>query len=202
MLKKTALLFTLMVINVKLITAQTLSVGPMIGVNISTIDAAPNTKALAGLAIGGFANYSVNEHVGVGAKILYSQLGSAYTFNNDINRLHYLQIPVTAIYYFGNAGNQFRPKIFAGLYVGSLLRANHKSGDEVLEGNGLTTYNNIDFGGLAGLGFNYRIKSRTWLNVDAGFSRGFTDIARAAENNYRNLAFGLNVGISFPVSAK
>ena len=202
MLKKTTLLFALVVINVKLATAQSLSIGPMIGVNVSKIDAAPNTKGLVGVALGGFANYSVNEHVGVGAKILYSQLGSAYTFNDDINRLHYLQLPVTGIYYFGDAGNQFRPKLFAGLYVGSLLRANYRSGDEVLNGDGQKTYNNIDFGGLAGLGFNYRIKSRTWLNVDAGFSRGFTDIARAVENDYRNIGFSLNVGVSFPVSVK
>jgi hypothetical protein len=196
MLKKIALLFTLLVINVKLISAQTLSIGPMIGGNISTITAAPNTQSLAGISIGGFANYSVNEHVGIGAKIMYAQLGTAFTYNEDINRLHYIQIPLTAVYYFGDIGNQFRPKIFAGPYLSTLLKASHKSGDEVI---GTEAYSKIDIGGLAGLGFNYRIKSRTWLNVDAGFSRGFSNVTKIADSFYHNVAFGLNVGVSFPI---
>lgn len=199
MLKKTTILFALLLINAKIITAQTLSIGPMVGLNVSTLTAAPNTKNLLGLSIGGFANYSVNEHVGIGAKVMYSQLGSAYTFNEDINRLHYLQIPLTLIYFFGDAGNQFRPKIFAGPYVGALLRADHKSGDEVLGKDGQPYYNKTDVGGLVGAGFNYRIQSRTWLNVDAGFGKSFTDVTKTNDNVYHNLAFSLNVGISFPV---
>ncbi len=199
MLKKTTILFALLFINAKIISAQTLSIGPMVGLNVSTLTAAPNTKSLLGVSIGGFANYSVNEHVGIGAKVMYSQLGSAYTFNEDINRLHYLQIPLTLIYFFGDAGNQFRPKIFAGPYVGALLRANHKSGDEVLGTNGQPYYNKTDIGGLVGAGFNYRIQSRTWLNVDAGFGKSFTDVTKTNDNVYHNLAFSLNVGISFPV---
>lgn len=199
MLKKTTLLFALLIINAKLISAQTLSMGPMVGINVSTLTAAPNTKGLLGVSIGGFLNYSINEHVGLGAKLLYSQLGSAYTFNEDINRLNYLQMPLTGIYYFGDAGNQFRPKIFAGPYVGALLRANHKSGDEVLGTDGQPYYNKTDIGGLIGAGFNYRIKSRTWLNVDAGLGKSFTDVTKTNDNVYHNLAFSLNVGVSFPI---
>jgi Outer membrane protein beta-barrel domain len=199
MLKKSALLFTLLVINVKLISAQTLSIGPVIGMNVSTINVAPNTKSLLGLSIGAFANYSVNDHFGLSAKFIYSQLGTDFNINSDYLRFHYIQMPLTAVYYFGDAGNQFRPKIFAGPYVGTLLKANYKKGIEVIGTDGQTVYNKIDVGGLIGAGFNYRIQSRTWLNVDAGFSKGFTDITKTAANNYHNLAFGLNIGISFPV---
>ncbi|WP_238808768.1 porin family protein [Emticicia aquatica] len=190
----------LLFINAKIITAQTLSIGPMVGLNVSTLSAAPNTKNLLGLTLGGFANYSVNDHFGLGAKIMYSQLGSAYNYNDDLNRLHYIQIPLTAVYYFGDPGATFRPKVFAGPYLGTLLRANHKSSDEVLQTDGTPMYNKIDIGGLVGLGFNYRIQSRTWLNVDAGFGSSFTDVTKTTDNIYHNLAFGLNVGVSFPVS--
>ncbi len=198
MSKKITLLFALLLFNAKLISAQTLSIGPMAGMNVSTLTAAPNTKALLGLSIGGFLNYSVNDHFGLGAKLMFTQLGSSYTYNEDINRLNYVQMPLTAIYYFGDPGNQFRPKIFVGPYVGALLRANHKSGDEVMGTDGQPYYNKTDIGGLIGTGFNYRIKSRTWLNVDAGLGKSFTDVSKAGLG-YKNLAFSLNVGVSFPV---
>lgn len=199
MLKKSTLLFAFILINVKLVTAQTLSIGPIIGGNISTINAAPNTKSLLGLSVGAFANYSVNDHLGLSAKLLYSQLGTDFNINSDYLRFHYIQMPLTAVYYFGDAGNQFRPKLFVGPYIGTLLKANYKKGVEIIGSDGKTVYNKIDAGGLIGAGFNYRIQSRTWLNVDAGYSQGFTDITKSSDLNYKNSAFSLNVGVSFPV---
>ncbi len=198
-LNKTTLLFALLFINVKIATAQTLSIGPMVGLNVSTINVAPNTKSLLGMSAGAFANYSVNDHFGLSAKLLYTQWGTDFNINSEYLRFHYLQMPLTAVYYFGDAGDQFRPKIFAGPYVGTLLKANYKEGIEIIGTDGKEVYNKTDVGGLIGAGFNYRIQSRTWLNVDAGFSRGFTDITKSADNTYHNIAFGLNVGVSFPV---
>ncbi len=200
MTKKIIFAFTAILINVKLVSAQTLSIGPMIGVNASTIVADPTTQYLPGLSIGGFANYSINPHWGLSAKLLYSQLGDKSKTIDNHTRLHYIQLPVMGVYYFGNTGQRFRPKVYAGLYAGALLQANNGNGDIVVQPDGSKAYNNIDFGGLAGLGFNYRIKPRTWLNVDAGFNRGFTDITKTSNTNYNNLAFSLNVGVSFPIS--
>lgn len=199
MLKKSTTLLSILFISVKLLTAQTLSIGPMIGINSSTIEAASNGKGLTGLAIGGFANYSINEHVGIGAKLLYNQMGSAFTVNEDFNRLNYLQMPFTGTYYFGDAGNKFRPKVFAGPYVGRLLSTKNKNGNELLEANGENSYKKFDFGALFGLGFNYRIKDRTWLNVDAGYSHGFSDITTSEGSQFHNNSLLLNVGVSFPV---
>lgn len=201
-LKTITVAFAIVAANTEFTSGQTLSIGPMAGVNISTITAAPNTKYLGGISLGGFANYSINENFGLSAKLLYSQLGSAYTFNGDINRLHYIQVPISGVYYFGNGGDKFRPKVYAGLYAGSLLRANHKSGDEVLLDNGQPKYKKGDVGGQIGLGFNYLIKSRTWLNVDAGYAKGFSNLTENPIDQYRNAAFSLNVGVSFPVSSK
>jgi hypothetical protein len=60
MLKKALFLFALLFINVKTITAQTLSAGPIIGATISTLTNSPNIKSLVGVSVGGFATYSVN----------------------------------------------------------------------------------------------------------------------------------------------
>ena len=198
MSKKTTLLVALLLTNVTLISAQTLSIGPMIGGNVSTFTATSNNKGLIGLSLGGFANYSVNDHFGLGLKVMYAQLGTAFDANSEHLRLHYVQVPITAVYYFGEAGNQFRPKVFAGIYLAPLIKATNKNGDKLLGTDGKSAYNNFDFGGLIGAGFNYRIQSRTWLNVDAGLTRGLTDVTKNTLN-YQNIAFGINVGVSFPV---
>lgn len=200
MTKKIVFAVAVILMNVKLVSAQTLSIGPMVGVNVSTIVADPTTKYLPGLSLGGFANYSIDSHWGLSAKLLYSQFGDKSKTVDNHTRLHYVQLPVTGVYYFGNEGQKFRPKVFAGLYAGALLQANNGNGDVVIQSDGSKAYNDFDFGGLAGLGFNYRLKPRTWLNVDAGFNRGFTDITKTSNTNYNNLAFNLNVGVSFPIS--
>ena len=200
MTKKIVFALAVILINVKFVSAQTLSIGPMIGVNASTIAKDPTSTYLPGLSVGGFANYSIDKHWGISGKLLYSQQGGKIKNVSDYVRLHYVQLPVTGVYYFGGEGQKFRPKVFAGLYAGALLQANNKTGDVVIQNDGQKAYNNFDFGGLAGLGFNYRVKSRTWLNVDAGFNRGFVDITKTPNTNYNNLAFNLNVGLSFPIS--
>jgi outer membrane protein W len=198
MLKKSTLLVALLLTNATLISAQTLSIGPMIGGNVSTFTAISNNKGLIGLSLGGFANYSVNDHFGLGLKVMYAQLGTAFDVNSEHLRLDYVQVPITAVYYFGETGNQFRPKVFAGIYLAPLIKATNKNGDELLGTDGKSAYNNFDFGGLIGAGFNYRIQSRTWLNVDAGLTRGLTDVTKNT-TNYQNMSFGINVGVSFPI---
>jgi outer membrane protein W len=198
MLKKSTLLVALLLTNATLISAQTLSIGPMFGGNVSTFTAISNNKGLIGLSLGGFANYSVNNHFGLGLKVMYAQLGTAFDVNSEHLRLHYVQVPITAVYYFGETGNQFRPKVFAGIYLAPLIKATNKNGDELLGTDGKSAYNNFDFGGLIGAGFNYRIQSRTWLNVDAGLTRGLTDVTKNT-TNYQNMSFGINVGVSFPI---
>jgi Outer membrane protein beta-barrel domain len=200
MLKKLTIIFALVIIiNANKITAQVLSVGPIAGVNVSTISNFAFTKNLVGLSIGGFANYSINEHFGIGAKILYSQLGTGFTNKSDIVRLNYLQVPITGIYYFGDVGNKFRPKFFIGPYIGTLIKAADTNGNLIVGTDGQKVYNNVDLGGLAGIGFNYLIQSRTWLNVDAGYGRSLGDITKTGSNTYKNESFNLNIGVSFPI---
>ncbi|MFC3813197.1 porin family protein [Lacihabitans lacunae] len=199
MLKSILVLIALLSIHIGVANAQTLSVGPMIGVNASRFTGQPNTKSIAGLAIGAFGNYSVNEHIGIGAKLLYSQLGSGFNDTDHLNRLHYIQLPITGIYYFGESGDKLRPKIYAGPYVGRLLKTTVKDGTKITTIDGEPFHEKLDVGGVIGVGFNYRIKSRTWLNADLGFSQGFININKTPGVVYKNQSFGLNVGVSFPV---
>ena len=121
MLRSIFLVFLIAMIHISDTTAQTLSIGPMVGANISTISDVPNAKSITGLDIGLFGNYSINEHIGLGAKLLFSQLGTALENSTSSVRLNYIQVPLTGVYYFGSTGNTFRPKIFAGLYFAALV---------------------------------------------------------------------------------
>ena len=184
------------------ISAQTLSIGPIVGANFMTISNTPSSKKLVGLSIGAFANYSINEHLGTNLKLLFSQMGTA-TDNSAVSvRLNYIHIPLSVVYFFGNAGNKIRPKLFIGPYASFLLNASDKNGNNIVFPNGNDVYLKTDFGGILGGGFNYLIKSRTWLNIDANYSTSFSSIVDATNSDNKNKGFQFNVGISFPIGSK
>ncbi len=201
MFKKITILSAFIIGSISLINAQTLSIGPVAGINISKFTENPNSKSTVGMSIGALANYSVNEHVGISAKLLFSQLGSKYTINNATSTLNYLQLPISLVYYFGDAGDKFRPKIYAGPYVGRLLSAIDGNKNDLLE-NGINPYKKQDVGGQFGLGFNYLLKSRTWLNFDLGYGASFTDITKSESSIEHNSAITFKLGISFPIDPK
>lgn len=195
MLRSIILVCLISIIHTANTTAQTLSIGPMVGANISTISDVPNAKSIIGLDLGIFSNFSINEHIGLGVKLLFSQLGTAIENSTSSVRLNYIQLPLTGVYYFGNTGNSFRPKIFAGPYIASLMSSKDQDGNDIND-----IYKNTDFGGLIGLGFNYSLKSRTWLNVDAGYAGSFSNITGITNTDYKNSGYSIKIGLSFPVS--
>jgi len=181
-------------------TAQKMSFGPVIGANFATISDVPNAEVNTGLQAGVFLNYSVNENVGLGLKGLFSQLGTHVENSAAEVNLNYIQIPLSGIYYFGERGNTFRPKVFLGPYLGFLLSSNDQNGNEILGVAGNDAFNKADFGGQIGLGFNYSMQDRGWINVDAGFSGSLTNITDHNSLNHKNRSIFLSVGYSFPIS--
>ncbi|WP_337044354.1 porin family protein [Emticicia sp. 17c] len=176
----------------------TTSLGPKIGVNVTTFrPKAESFDLLSGLNAGLFLNHSINSNFGIMVEGTYSQMGTKVQNGGNMERIHYLQIPVAAVYYFGQRGQAFRPKIFAGPYLGILLAATDRTGSKVA--NGQPVYTNADVGAQVGLGFNYRIKNETWLNADVRYIRGFGDITREPSTSFQNVGVGINLGISFPI---
>jgi len=180
--------------------AQTLSLGPMGGANFSTISNSPSSKTLGGLCIGAFANYSINEHLGINGKVLFNQMGTGFENTDAIVRLNYISVPISAVYFFGNIGNKIRPKLFAGLYAAYLLNAKDKNGNDIVLPNGNDVYSSADFGGLLGAGLNFSLASRTWLNVDASYNTSFNSVVDQTNSSNKNTGFQITVGVSFPIS--
>src|SRR3954462_14405310 len=92
--------------------AQKSSLGIKAGANFSTISNVDNAETKTGFQAGAFYVYSIIEHFGVSADLLYSQEGAKN--NTSKLNLNYLQIPVLANVFFNQYGDDFRPKISFG----------------------------------------------------------------------------------------
>jgi outer membrane protein with beta-barrel domain len=169
------------------------SIGPRIGVNFSNVSNVDNSESLTGLALGLTTTYSINEATGLTVDLLYSQEG--YELNGNEYRLNYLQIPIYYDLFFGELGERFRPKIYAGLVPGFLLDA--KVDDAELN----DVYNSFNIALSGGLGFNYRVGSRIWLNTDLRAYAGLSEIREVESgdkvaNSNIQLSLGLAYGLS------
>ena len=146
-----------------------ISIGPRGGVNISNVTNVEESQSVTGLAIGLTSTYSFNERTGLSLDVLYSVEGYKAPFEKY--KLRYLRVPVYFDFFFGQLGNRFRPKVYAGaspaFFLGGTLNE--------LDIN-QPYYNNFIINAVGGLGFNYRIANRIWLNTDARALIGLNDI--------------------------
>jgi len=202
------------------LSAQDWSFGPKAGINISNFTNADDSKSLTGLNAGGFIVYSIVENFGVSAEVLYSGEGAKYTYTTtednatvkteDKLRLNYVRIPLLWNIFFGHLGDNIRPKIFLGPSFG-LLTGVENSMTITTTDNGYTTTSetkNHDKSGIAsfdlsaifGAGLNFKLGEKMWLNFDARYSIGATDINevkqdKAIENNGFSGSLGLAFGL-------
>jgi outer membrane protein W len=169
------------------------SIGPRVGVNFSNVGNVDDSESLTGLVIGLTSTYSISEATGLTVDLLYSQEG--YKVNGSEHRLNYVQIPILFDLFFGELGEKFRPKVYAGLTPGFLLNA--KVNDNEVE----DFYNSFNVSIAGGLGFNYKVGNRIWLNTDLRAFLGLSDIRedhtgdKVANSNIQlslGLAYGLN----------
>lgn len=199
MKQNTLKFIVLLLLAGNLVSAQNLSFGPMVGLNVTSLSGKPNSSSKAGLLAGGFFNYSSKNWFGVGVQFLYNQAGAKLDAPTEEINLNYLQVPVLFTYYFAgqNTPGSFRPKLFAGPHANFLLNAKNKEGND-LNPNG-NFYKSTDFGVTLGGGFNYALQNQMWINVDARYGIGLTDATQAPNINISNRGFGLTVGLSFPL---
>jgi outer membrane protein W len=163
-----------------------LSIGPRAGANFSNINS-DNSKNHTGLLAGITSTYSFNEKSGLTVDLLYS--GEGYKSGNLDVALNYLKIPILYNMFFGQLGEAFRPKIYVGVAPGFLLSANANDNDIKDQ------YKSVVFDLVGGLGFNYRLADRIWLNVDL---RAFLGLSAVGESgDAKNRTFQPSLGIAY-----
>jgi opacity protein-like surface antigen len=144
-----------------------------------------------GFHAGVFANIGLTKLVAFQPELLYSQKG-AKTNAVDINyRLHYIDVPLA--FHVNTDGFFFE----AGPQVGFLVAAKREVGNVSED---IKSYNTVDFGYLAGLG--YQLKHG--LGVGLRYNGAFTNFPKSTTNGnmtvqekVRNSAFQLYATYSF-----
>lgn len=150
--------------------------------------------------------YSRFEHWGWGTELTashegYSTLtgvnGTEQTISYDPT---YLRMTPKAYYFFGDYGDNIRPKIYLGPSVAYKLAEDRyvrgPGGTEVQYMNtGSTMINDWDLGVDAGAGVNIKVAPYTWLNLDADYYHGLLDVTRMNGINNMNRSLRANVGV-------
>jgi outer membrane protein W len=179
-------------------TKKVWSIGPEAGVSISHygMDASTN-ESKPGVVLGGFITYSIINTFAVTAKLLYYQKGASFAPTDNMQTLHYLEVPVLGRFFLNKEG-VFRPNIFVGPSFGFLHGASNKFGnnDRVDIESYKNIYNGVDVGISGGAGFNLRILNETYLVFDARYTHGLSDITKA-NGNVNNSSLALTAGVSF-----
>lgn len=195
-MKKYILGFSFLLGINSLFAQSTTSIGPLIGVNSSVYkgDISVEKWKPADLNVGAFLNHSKNDKFGFRIEALYTSLGTAYDNSPEVLKVGYLQIPVYGVAYLGKPGNAVRPKFMAGPYVGFVTNI---GGSKVNPNK--DDFNKVDAGLKGAFGVNIRLSNQIWLNTDLHYGLGLADISKS-ETKIHNNAWGLNVGVSFPVN--
>jgi len=181
------------------------SLGPVVGFGHSWIGQTEGKKLFNSTGYLGLGMvYSRREHWGFGADLVLSSEGqrARYTlgssdYNASINAL-YIRVPLKATYFFGDYGDKIRPKIYAGPSLGFKVGERYDADDESLKPSE-NVFNFFDLGVQAGVGANFRVGRRTWLNADISYYQGVLDaIKDDADDGYNtNQNVRLNVGLLF-----
>ncbi len=162
-------------------------------------------KSKLGFCLGGYVTYHINEMFAIQPEVLYTMKGAAYKeeIGGEILKvwinLTYLEIPVLAKITVPSLGT-FNPVLFAGPVLAIKLSGRLKA-----ESEGTTVevdvedMKGIDFGLVIGAGIDLGVDALGLgkLALDLRYTLGLTTISEFADDDVKNRAFSLMVGVSF-----
>lgn len=164
-------------------------------VGANTKDAAGNSSYdyRFGFMAGGFANIGFARLFAFQPEIIYSQKGANFKNNSDSGiRLHYVDVPLA--FHVNTDGFFFE----AGPQVGFLVAAKGQAGSTSADVTGV--HKSVDFGYLAGLGYQLKHGPGIGLRYNGGFTNipdSYTVGNSTVQFRQRNSAFQLYVSYSF-----
>jgi outer membrane protein W len=182
--------------------AQVQSFGPTVGFNYAWLSDLDNESGRPSFNAGFTYNYSILQSAGLGIEARYSEEGVKQDIGNATltTKLNYIRVPLKFQYFFGELGDNFRPKIFAGPSFAFLMggKSEIRAGETTTTIDSKDVFEGFDVGLLGGLGFNYRLAERTWLNFDVAYTHGMLDVAGSnSGSDAKNRLVNVNVGVAF-----
>ncbi|MBO0948796.1 porin family protein [Fibrella forsythiae] len=198
---------------------QRWSFGPRIGLNLTNyvgndaknpllnvIDPdSRDNQLLPGLSAGVGFIYSDVSRFGAAVDLLYSQRGVQSRTNlgsvptTYINRVNYLELPITARYFLNRSGN-FRPNVFFGVVPALRLNASsrEKADNKDVKTDVTQLYRPADLGLTAGFQANFRVGDRQRFTADARYTHGITNVG-VNKTDLRNQMITVGLGYNFGI---
>jgi hypothetical protein len=193
-MKKTLFTLALLAGLTEAAQAQNVSLGIKAGPSYSGFvgKQTPNYESIFGFHAGVFANIGLTDMFAFQPEVIYSQKGAKVSNIDVTTRLNYVDIPLS---FHVNADGLF---FEAGPQLGILVAAQDKAGSVSVDRKPL--YNTLDFGYLAGLGY----QRKSGPGIGLRYNGGFTNVEKSRtvgnatyQNNIRNSAFQLYLTYSF-----
>lgn len=193
--------------------AQTISVGPRLGVNFSNISTEEDldTKMTTGIHGGVAVNIGLNDMFSIQPEILYTQkgyevettgefLGYPVKMEQDAT-LNYLQIPVLARLSFGddtkffvNAGPSFGFGMGGKAKTTTTFMGKESNEDTDIESGDME----MDLGLMVGAGVGIKA-GPGMLTLEGRYDHGFSAIFKDVPNETKNRTIGVSVSYMFPI---
>jgi hypothetical protein len=147
-----------------------------------------------GFHAGVFANVGFAKLFAFQPEVIYSQKGAHFANNGDAGlRLHYIDVPLS--FHVNTDGFFFE----AGPQVGFLVAAKSEIGSVTADAK--SAFKAVDFGYLAGLGYQLKHGLGIGLRYNGGFSNVYKEVPittnSALQQRTRNSAFQLYATYSF-----
>lgn len=126
--------------------------------------------------------------------------GDIWTSDYDV---HYVRVPIQAIYYFGQPASSIRPKISAGPSIGFQVGGKSEfklNGTHSNTEDSERSFEQMDIGANVALGLDFKVGTRTRLNTDINYYHGFPDVYEPEVYKRENRGLTFNVALLFPLS--
>ncbi|MDT0622274.1 porin family protein [Croceitalea vernalis] len=171
-MKKSIFVFVFLLFSFHFFYAQTVRIGPKIGLNIADLSGNVNSdvRSLAGLHVGGIVEVEVMDWFSIQPELLYSVHG--YRLGETTGTNNYISLPIMARFFpieglYGEVGPQ----------LGFLIAANEKN--QTNKVSVTQSYKTVDMGLSFGAGYILRDLGLGFgIRYYAGLSTVFTDNTR------------------------
>ncbi|WP_366183671.1 porin family protein [Flavobacterium ovatum] len=167
-MKKKLLVALIAVMGLANVTAQEVQFGVKGGLNFASLqgDNTAGTSTVTAFNVGVMAEIPLSAKFSFQPELLFS--GQGFSFNDKINALNYLNVPLMGKYYVTKGLS-----IEAGPQIGFLLSAKNDNTDVK------NLYKSADIGANFGLGY----KLNNGLNFGARYNLGLSDINSTTSKN-------------------
>jgi hypothetical protein len=205
----TALLVVLLCTAITLSSAQKITGGVKVGMNLATFSGwedvfGEGVGYKMGFCGGGFAAFALGHIIVIQPEFLFSQKGfkdkevmfdETYTL---VWKLNYVEIPLFFKMIMPIQG-KVKPNFFVGPYFGIMITTPRYEleVDGMLMDDDIPYVEDIDFGVVFGAGVDFCVGNRGKIVFDARYGLGLTTLDETGEVNVRNRAFSFLVGYSF-----